>query len=413
MTGFLLRLPLMVVLCLALAGGSAASAQTVSDSALDPNDYTDAHDLMGRFLGKGGSSRPDRDARQTSWLRIPFVTSNPGTGTLLGGGVEATFFRGDPSKTHASTVMTSLAASFSGSVVASVRLSLHGAGNRWILLGDNRFERMSQNSYGLGSSSLPSDRFMAGYTLPKVSDVALRRVYKGVYAGVGFHVSSHNNVEPVDTSAPEWVRSEYVQYSRENRFDPNGQGSSGVSVNLRFDNRDSSVAASRGEQLAASYRTYYRGFLGGDSKWQEVNLDLRGYRRLGTRHVLAVWAYSDLVTGGIAPYFDLPATGTDMQARSGRGYGIGRFRGEQLVYGEVEYRAALTENGLLGFVAFLNTTTVSDRSTGEKLFQSMAPGAGAGLRLLADKFSRTRICLDFGFGRNGSRGVYIALQEAF
>ncbi|HEX7487170.1 MAG TPA: hypothetical protein VF332_13540, partial [Vicinamibacterales bacterium] len=70
-------------------------------------------------------------------------------------------------------------------------------------------------------------------------------------------------------------------------------------------------------------------------------------------------------------------------------------------------------NGLVGMVAFLNTTTVSNRKTGETLFHSMAPGAGVGLRLLADKLSRTSICLDAGFGRNGSRGVYLALQETF
>lgn len=67
------------------------------------------------------------------------------------------------------------------------------------------------------------------------------------------------------------------------------------------------------------------------------------------RHILAFWLFADLVVGGVAPYFDLPATGLDTYGRSARGYGEGQFRGERLGYGEIEYRGTLTRNGLLGF----------------------------------------------------------------
>src|SRR5258708_31434816 len=49
-----------------------------------------------------------------------------------------------------------------------------------------------------------------------------------------------------------------------------------------------------------------------------------------------------------------------------RGHSDGRYRGEHLAYGEMEYRGTLTSNGLLGVVAFLNTTTVQQsRCEGE------------------------------------------------
>ena len=67
----------------------------------------------------------------------------------------------------------------------------------------------------------------------------------------------------------------------------------------------------------------------------------------------------DLVVGGVAPYLDLPATALDTYGRTARGYSEGQFRGERLAYGQAEYRATLTRNGLLGMVVFLNTTTVS------------------------------------------------------
>ena len=39
-------------------------------------------------------------------------------------------------------------------------------------------------------------------------------------------------------------------------------------------------------------------------------------------------------------------------------------------------------------------------------------GGGAGLRLLINKRSKTNLCFDVGFGKQGSRGVYLAIQEA-
>ena len=103
----------------------------------------------------------------------------------------------------------------------------------------------------------------------------------------------------------------------------------------------------------------------------------------------------------------------DKYGRAGRGYAEGRFRGERLLYGEVEYRATVTRNGLIGLVAFLNTTSLSNRQSGEQLFDNFATGAGAGFRLLLNKRSRTNLCVDVGWGRDGSHGFYLSVQEAF
>jgi hypothetical protein len=84
-----------------------------------------------------------------------------------------------------------------------------------------------------------------------------------------------------------------------------------------------------------------------------------------------------------------------------------------MLYGEIEYRALLMRNGLVGMVVFLNLTTITNLETGERLFHTVAPGAGAGLRLSINKRSKTNLCFDVGFGKGGSRGVYLAVQEAF
>jgi len=64
-------------------------------------------------------------------------------------------------------------------------------------------------------------------------------------------------------------------------------------------------------------------------------------------------------------------------------------------------------------VAFLNTTPVDGDEKGEELFRSFATGTGLVARVLFDKHSRTNICVDYGWRKQGARGLYVAIQETF
>jgi len=160
-----------------------------------------------------------------------------------------------------------------------------------------------------------------------------------------------------------------------------------------------SINPSRGLYASFFYRAFFEGFLGGASDWQQLSYDARTYLRLtrDARHKLSFWFSGDFVTSGVAPYLDLPATGWTPYGRAGRGYPQGRFRGQDLVYGEAEYRWTVTKNGLFGVVAFLNTETFSNEQTGEELFDSFASGAGLGLRVMLNKRSQTNLCFDVGW----------------
>jgi outer membrane protein assembly factor BamA len=247
----------------------------------------------------------------------------------------------------------------------------------------------------------------------KLYGTAYRNVAPGLFIGGGVNVSSHYNIRPGTTSPEGWNEAAFVAYNEANGFASTQQTSSGLNAGIRYDTRDNGINPDRGVLASATYRTFFAHFLGGDSTWQELSLDARTYWKLTSngRQKLAVWFLGDLVTGGTAPFWDLPST--SMDGRSARGYGEGRYRGEQLLYWEAEYRASLTSNGLLGAVVFANLTTVGSAETGARLFESYAPAAGFGLRVLLNKRSRTNLCADWGWGKDGSRGFYLAIQEAF
>ncbi|MGE8426204.1 MAG: hypothetical protein ACN6PI_25430, partial [Sphingobacterium siyangense] len=79
---------------------------------------------------------------------------------------------------------------------------------------------------------------------------------------------------------------------------------------------------------------------------------------------------------------------------------------------ETEYRFPILKNRFLSGAAFFNLQTASDE-LGTKLFERWQPGGGAGLRVLFNKATRTNLCLDYAFGKYGSRGFFLGLNEAF
>jgi outer membrane protein assembly factor BamA len=325
------------------------------------------------------------------------------------------FFTGEPQTTRISSVVASLTYSTKQQTALFGRFTLFTAEDGWRVEGDNRAQWTSQDTFGLGTSSGSDSGVNARFNFFRVHETAFRRLRPGLFAGLGLHFDHHSSIRPGDeVTDDQWDNGAFLEYSRTYGLPADRQVSAGLSADAVVDTRDSTIDPRRGWFAAASYRGLIKGFLGGSSEWQLLHIEGRTYAPLAANEQqrLAVWVFGDFVLGGVAPYFDLPSTGMDTYGRSARGYAEGRFRGERLLYGEAEFRRTLTDNGLVGLVAFLNVTTVTNRQTGEQLFETAALGGGAGVRVLLNKRSRTNLCVDFGVGE-GSRGVYLAVQEAF
>jgi outer membrane protein assembly factor BamA len=401
-----------------VAGAQSSPApgeRTQANEAEPPAATTDVFDLWRKFRHKEADPAAVWDYRKPMKAFAPVIGAKPSSGALFGVAGNVAFYRGEPSTTHISSVVASLTFSTKGQTSLTDRFTMFGRDDRWRLDGDHRFQWTSLETYDLGTSADTRTGVDASFDFFRLHHTAYYRLRPALFAGAGLYFDNHINVGPREEGDAEWATSPYVEYSEAHDLPLEAQASAGTSVDLLWDTRDSFINPNRGWLAKASYRMSFDGFLGSDSNWQRVTLDVRSYRKLSrdSRHKVAGWLYSELIVGGAAPYLDLPGTGLDTYGRSARGYSEGQFRGERLAYGEIEYRGTLMRNGLLGMVAFLNVTTVSNQQAGEKLFDSFAPGGGAGLRVLINKRSQTNLCIDFGFGKQGSRGVYLAIQEAF
>jgi surface antigen Omp85-like protein len=416
--------PLPLLVCLSLAvcslGTPAAGAQDADrpeEQAVQLWPTTDVFDLWHRWRTKDEpADEPADNPLEPSgrpFVLAPGISARPSTGVMFGLNGNLAFRRGGPASTHLSTAIGGFRVSQKKQVLSNVRFAVFTPDDGWLLRGDHRVNWMSLDTYALGTNSNSGTLGASNVKFHHVrlQDTAYRGVGAGFFVGGGFTMNLHRNIRTDDSDAI-FDRSAYVAYTGRHGFAADHQLSTGTNVGVLYDSRDNAINAAHGWLASAAYDTYFKG-LGGDATWQQLSVDVRTFRPL-TRtgsHLIAAWLLADLITGGVAPYLDLPTIGGDV--RSGRGYAEGRYRGERLVYGELEYRGSLTRSGLVGIVGFVNTTTVANEDAGTKLFDAYAPAAGFGFRVLLNKRTRTNLCADWGWGKEGSRGFYLGLQEAF
>jgi len=277
--------------------------------------------------------------------------------------------------------------------------------NKYDFVGDFRFYKYPQSTFGLGSNSDINSEDPMDYFYIRVYETALRHIEGNLFAGAGYIFDYHTHI--TEAGPKNGTPSDYQAYGPQSRTT-----ASGITLNVLYDNRDNSIYPEKGFYAAAAYRDNFD-FLGSTTPWSSLVVDVRKYFRVpeGSDNVLAFWNYDWLILHGHPGFLDLPSTQWDAYSSTGRGYIQGRFRGAQEIYAETEYRFKVTANGLVGGVVFLNAATFSG-APGTKL-ESIQPGFGPGLRLKLNKVSKTNIAIDYGFGRQGSKGLFVNIGELF
>ena len=313
-------------------------------------------------------------------------------------------FRVTPT-TRISTITINSAITQTRQLILPLQSNIWTKNNLYDLVGDIRFLRYPQSTYGLGSSSKIRNDEPMNYDFFRFGETVLRRVSDNFYAGAGYILDVHWRIK--DRHPFDRAPSAYQAYG-------GGRNSlsSGVTLNTLYDSRDNSINPYRGFYAAFQYRDNGT-YLGNVKSWQVITIDVRKYINFpaGSDNVLALWSYNWLILSGHAPYLDLPANTWDTYSGTGRGYIQGRFRGAQMVYGEGEYRFKVSADGLFGGVVFVNAESFS-AAEGTRL-QAVQPAFGPGLRIKLNKVSRTNIAIDYGIGLQGSRGVFINVGEIF
>ena len=392
----------------------------------------DLGDVFRKLFLKG--RKPKNPEKNVVFLILPDISYNPTNGLLLGISGNISWAFGDKKETRVSLLNFNAAYTSKNQLLTFIKSNIYTKDNMYFLEGDWRFNLYRASTFGLGTNSpeedfdghfawegAPVDEASGGYPMKYnfaiFHQIVNRKVHNNIYLGIGYHLDIYWKINDLNLNLdtiPLQITPHY-SYSLQHGFDPSAYTLSGFSLNAMFDSRDDQINAYKGYYAKLNYR-YNPKFLGSDENSSELWAEFRTYVGLSKkipRHLIAFWLFGNFQTTGNMPYYTLMSLADDQKSRSGRGYLAGRYRGENLLYGEVEYRfPILKRRQTLGGVVFLNAVTATNNAADERLFEYVRPAMGVGLRVLMNKVSRMNICIDFGIGFK-SDGIYFAGTEAF
>jgi len=369
------------------------------------NEQLDVIDLVMNLL-HGTGKRSDTGETKSSKVRVSVV---PAAGYTLQTdfagliAANAAFYTHKDANT--STVLTSFTYTARNQVILPLQTSLWTRANKYNVVLDWRYLYYPSFTYGLGGYTSAANGYVIDYSTVHLHQAVLRELAEDMYAGIGYNLDYFWDIYEVNPPGNKVTDFETYGYART-------EFASGFTFNFLYDTRKNSINPENGNFVNVIYRPNLTIF-GNTANWRSLIVDLRKYIRFpaSTSNVLALWSYEWLTVDGKAPYLMLPNTGGDPYSNTGRGYIQGRFRGNNMLYLESEYRFGITRNGFLGGVVFANVQSFTEQSTNN--FETVAPGWGAGLRIKFNKFSRTNVALDYGFGLNGSGGLFVNVGEVF
>lgn len=401
--------------------------QCIFNSSFAQNVKIPEKDIIDVIFGvKKTNKKPENDSlipRKLYTSILPIPGYNPALGFVIGAGISTNFLSGTANKTHLSNILANATITTRNQFNLFARNMIFLKDDEWVLQGDWRWLIFSQPTYGLGINfnDLPNttaNEEPMKFNYLRFYQTLYKKLWGTWYAGIGINIDRHYSVvdQLLDTSSANQYLTAHYEYSKLNNIRQDQYASIGISLNLLYDTRDNSVNPRKGQYAKMTFRINNEIF-GSTRSHNTLYYEYRTYwnpTKMRVRpHIIGFWTMGSLLMSGKQPYLEMPAIGWDMYNRTGRGYIQGRIRGENMWYGETEYRFPISKNGLLGGVGFVNLSTATNEAKKQKLANQFAAGFGFGLRIKMSKKTNTNIAIDYGMGRNGSSGVFVNLLETF
>jgi len=351
-------------------------------------------------LFKIKKSQEKIENKKVNFSFFPVDASNAGDRVLVSS-FNATFLLGEKENTNNSTVYLIPYISFNNQFGIELYPTIWLKENSWNFVGEYFALNFPQDTWGLGGDTPESNETLVDGKTLRFHQNVLKGILPNLAVGLGYQYDEHHQLEiketNIDADIPEITTNKTI--------------SSGVSLPIVFDNRKNINNPQNGMYASATY-LYNDKSLGSDTKWQSLFIDARKYFSIPyARSVLALRSYYWTILSGETPYFDLPSTRSEPgTSSSSRGLQKNRYRSNAMLFFETEYRFNITQNGFLGGVVFVNTTSASEYDT--QNFVHWQPAIGAGVRLKFNKYTKVNVAFDFGISKDYA-SVYLKIGEVF
>ena len=342
-------------------------------------------------------------------LFTPFIAPafSPELGFLISAGGLYTFkVQKDNPIVERSSIPFAAGLSSNGSVQFNAKLTLYGKDDKHRASGELWFKDMPDNYFGVGydnAKNTPLSDTTTTYnrTWFRLYYKLLRRFGSHLFWGgvLDINRTTGNDFNSHILADPDIIRT--------GNFSKNA----GLGLSVQYDSRDLIVNAYEGWFLDLNV-TFYGRFLGGQSRYEVIDLDYRQYKLVGHRKVLS-WQVRSRNAFDEVPWPEMSQLGNPFDLR---GYRWGRFRDKSMLFGILEYRHMLGKGDSnkkfslkdrSGFVTWIGGGSISPDPVS---YDKWLPNFGVGYRLETEP--RMNIRVDYGFGFDSSF-FYISFNEAF
>jgi outer membrane protein assembly factor BamA len=340
----------------------------------------------------GDSLRAKKDRRL---IALPALLRSPETKWGAGAAMSITFNAGRANSSSRTSNVQALGLYTQRSQkLIGVESTLFFNDENYILRFHGTYSFFPDKFWGLGNKTNFRNPELFTYEQFFIFPQLLKRIYKKLYAGISLE---YQNVLRFHHQ-PQGL------FINQNINGRHGGIVSGVGGLLTWDSRDNAFSPSHG-QFAEISTTVFSDGTKSDFTYTNYAFDLRNYFQVQPGHVLAFQAYGNF-NRGIVPFLSLASMGGSTIMR---GYYSGRFRDNNLVAAQAEYRMHIWKRW--GIVGFAGIGQVGNRLE-NFAFDRFKYAVGTGLRFALKPEERLNLRIDYGVAQH-SRGVYLTIAEAF
>lgn len=355
-----------------------------------------------KWIEKLTSTEPDT-TRSASFMPLPAIGYAQETGLEFGAAVIYSFYMDkldtltrNSSINMIATLTTKKQSNF------NIKTDIWSAQNTYHYLSEIRYRNFPFNFYGVGDSTNFIDEDKLDQKLVRLEGEIEKRLKKNYYGGLSASFESY-------TFTDKKLGGVFTD-------DQSFTGKEGgkvlfLGVSQIFDNRNTNTFTTKGSYLKLSYSYAPDIFSGRDFNGSLFKADFRTFKSFLPKTVVGVQLIYNTVQGNNTPFYLLQQFGNDQVMR---GYYTGRFRDENLLSAQTEFRYRFISR--LGVAAFAGAGNVY--GNGHLDFNKLKPSYGAGLRYFFEPERGLSIRFDYAFGEKRAgeerqKGFYISFGEAF
>ncbi len=341
----------------------------------------------------------DSSANKSHLLALPVVSRSIETDWSFGAGGTFTFYttRKKDSTTRTSSIRFLGSYSLRKQFIFTINGPVFFPGEKYILNSHFSYSSFPDRFWGLGNNTPNSNEEEYNFRQFYIHLHGERLLGHKLFAGLIYDFQ-----RVIDINVKDAGLFEQQQVAGRQPYQVSGLGAS-----ISWDTRNNTFWPNKGHLLSLQ-ATHFASLLLSDHRYTNFIADVRFYKRIYRKQILAMQAYGFFNTGADVPIRSIASLGG---ADRMRGYFNGRYRDDHLLSLQAEYRVPVYKR--ISAVGFAGVGDVAGRFSTLSLPQ-LKYSYGAGLRFAVNKNEKLHIRFDYGFGSGkGNNGFYLQFGEAF